>query len=188
MVRAILDGRKSMTRRVVKPQPIRKRGGWIWPVDGPGWEVMWSDSSTLHELELPRHCPYGRPGDRLYVRETWAETYNQSTDEEVLWYRADQQDDLFRAECERAGQEARWRPSIHMPRWASRLTLEIADVRVERLQAITEEDAAAEGIGRKSDSRREWFARLWDSLNKQCGHSWDANPYVWALSFRRVDP
>lgn len=180
MVRAILDGKKTQTRRVVKPQPP---ADWVpspWPYDG----AAWSD----------RRCPYGAPGDRLWVRETWAPI---SPDEERrpirecrIEYRAD-------TSAARPGgwdedtddpEAARWRPSIHMPRWASRLTLEVTGVRVERVQDISEDDARAEGVYPYADNPRRFFQELWNSINGARGYGWNSNPWVWVVEFRRVAP
>lgn len=169
MVRAILDGRKSQTRRVVTPQ-----------------------------LRYIGRCPYGQPGDRLWVKEThYVESagYRDGSVRRVL-YRATELDASFT-----------WTPSRFMPRWASRLTLEITDTRIERLQEITEGDAMAEGVGRgswpedcteddgalKSEtgyfpprSHTAAFAALWDSLNAKRGYGWDVNPFCWVLTFRSI--
>ena len=183
MVRAILDGRKTQTRRVVKPQPsqellddyaqIRRERG-----------VQKDDAEMLSEC-LP--CPYGFPGDRLWVRETWA----RDDEDGALMYRADVGCDDDANAWERGRIEGvsryRWRPSIHMPRWASRITLEITDVRVERLQDIGEEDAEAEGIPRSDvsppDMGRFAYQQLWESINGP--DSWAANPWVWVIGFKR---
>jgi len=170
MVRAILDGRKTMTRRVIKYPAVTVEhdriiaGRFIDPktgcVDGQ-FDVI--------------ACPYGQPGDRLWVRET----YNSCGGKP--FYRADGE----------LHPDWKWRPSIFMPRWASRITLEITAVRVERLKDITIEDAQAEGVtplGVEGDGRR-WraaFRELWDSLNAKRGHGWGANPWVWVISFKRV--
>jgi hypothetical protein len=156
MVQAILDGRKTMTRRVFKTAKLI-------PTESYG------------KRALTRTCPYGQPGDRLWVRET------HNTCGEKPFYRADGEMPL----------EWKWSPSVFMPRWASRITLEITAVWVERLKDITIEDAQAEGItplGTEGDSRR-WragFRELWDSLNAKRGYGWDANPWVWVISFKRV--
>lgn len=192
MVRALLAGTKTQTRRAVKPQPIMRDGEPIWPKDarrpkGRGFE----------------DCPYGRPGDRLWVRETWCQTSTHGI--------------VCRADGEISDEFGPWKPSIHMPRWASRITLEITDVRVERLQEISEADAIAEGIERLKDHPlgfpvwkvcdhqdgtpgvevldyvgRDWtkdprraYQALWLSINGP--GSWDANPWVWVIEFRRID-
>lgn len=200
MVRALLAGTKTQTRRVVKPQPFAQ------PEDdgSGGWEVYAGD-----ELSGTMRCPFGAPGDRLWVRETWkvsSESNHYPTDEKHLYveFRAGavagtgQQRSKFSverdAELARAawgnGKSHAWRPSIHMPRWASRITLEVTDVRVERLQAISEADAMAEGIERGEAamyrSATEAFVDLWESING--AGSWRRNPWVWVVEFKRVTP
>jgi hypothetical protein len=140
-------------------------------------------------------CPFGQPGDRLWVRET-----HVITNANEVVYRAD-----YPSNAEERGMEnippesaVRWRPSIHMPRWASRITLEIVDVRVERVQDISNEDAIAEGCNggphvegygenNPADPYEE-FAILWDTINAKRGHPWSANDWVWALTVRRIEP
>jgi hypothetical protein len=137
------------------------------------------------ELEsLLRCCPYGVPGDRLWVRETWAAPHScdhlppRHCDFPARFH--------YAASEERGG--LLWRPSIHMPRWVSRITLEVTGVRVERLQAISRGDAMDEGCPfpnmAQGPDPRQWYADLWDSLNGAGG--WDLNPFVWCVSFRRV--
>lgn len=170
MVLAILEGRKTQTRRVVK-------------LDGfcgdPVYETR--DGDLVDPLSL---CPYGQSGDRLWVRETHGFV---GGDRRFLQYAAD-----FGGVHEEAG-VPRWLPSIHMPRRASRLTLEIKSVRVERLQDISEADAKAEGVccapghphGSK-DQHKGAFQKLWDSLNADRGFGWTKNPYVWVMEFRPI--
>ena len=185
MVKALLDGRKTMTRRVVKPQPPdRFRVGWVegdaafWSEKAVGDFPMWEKFVT---------CPYGQPGDRLWVRETWADDTRG--------------DFLYRADPFFDGAEIawKWKPSILMPRRASRITLEITDVRVEQLNDISESDARREGVEpieiqpdaideREAFSFTHGFIELWDSINASRGYGWDANPYVWAITFRVVHP
>jgi hypothetical protein len=171
MVRALLDGSKTQTRRVVKPTPE-----WI----GQSGVLSYRGRVGLpHAL-----CPYGQPGDRLWVRETHMDLGA------CYLYRADAS-----AEQERAIVAPRqpWRPAIHMPRAASRITLEITGVRVERLQDISEADALEEGItyndipnnGLDPMRARTWFRGLWESINGP--GSWEANPWVWAVSFNRLE-
>ena len=177
LVRAILDVRKTETRRVVKPQPV----GEI------------------------RRCPYGVPGDRLWVRETFycdhCDYPNAPVDEMrlLLEYRADHRCRDWEAGCPCSDDQGRgsWRPSIHMPRWASRITLEVTGVRVERLQAITEEGAKAEGVKvpmiveriREQPTHVTTFRDLWDSINgKRPGCDWASSPWVWVVQFKRVQP
>lgn len=130
MVRAILEGRKTQTRRVIKPQPDSARNSVF----------VKSGFETKHGYEIK--CPYGQPGDRLWVRETWGlwDTDPKDGPERAkIFYRATD-------ENRRDLRYQRWRPSIHMPRWASRINLEITNIRIERVQDITEEDAKAEGL------------------------------------------
>lgn len=189
MVRALLDGRKTQTRRVVKP----KRG---WPIDfvgGVGMEndptcwgfengdgEWWSLKGDERCSQIP--CPYGQPGDRLWVREAFA--YGLCT-ESTLAYRATHKP----SDLEEGWYEPiKWKPSIHMPRWASRITLEIVSVRVERLCSISNEDAISEGIGAPLDMRYaalDGFKPLWVSING--ADSWDANPWVWVVEFKCVE-
>ena len=163
MVRAILDGSKTQTRRVIKPQPSYPN----------------MCESSLWFTHRPR-CPYGQPGDRLWVRETQAKFH-------PAVYMADVEEGLYPSYL--------WTPSTHMPRAASRITLEITGVRVERVQDITEADAMAEGADPTlvdpdggSQPHVEGFTLLWDSINAPRGFGWDTNPFVWSLEFRRVRP
>ena len=190
MVRAILEGRKTMTRRVVKPQPT-----FDFPtltMQGVGDdEGLWK----LSPLDKPVRCPYGVPGDLLWVRETWATTEQAGvhpSDAEMLYRATDPDWETWDG--------WRWSPSIFMPRWASRLKLRITSIRVERVQDITEEDARAEGApishqGDRphfsrhpvpNDTHRLGFVHIWDSINAGRGFGWDANPWVWVVGFERV--
>lgn len=185
MVRAILDGRKVQTRRVVKFRHGRHIVGdprcdgsleW-WRVDrGDGVVITESRGVLLGE------CPYGQAGDRLWVRETWAQGISYTPSLRRIAYRATE-----------PNLDATWKPSIHMKREHSRLTLEITDVRVERLDEINEDDCLAEGIPtwRGPDLERtvrESYRDLWDSLNAKRGFGWDVNPWVWVIAFRTVTP
>ena len=152
MVRAILSGAKTQTRRVITPQPdARLRWGLA------GWE-------DVHGRPLP--CRYGAPGDLLWVRETWG----------IAGEFGDGTAHTYRATDDRNG--IIWRPSIFMPRALSRITLKITDVRVERIQDISEPDEAAEGV------ERHTFAALWNAINAKRGYSWERNPWVWALTLQ----
>lgn len=208
MVRAILRGEKTQTRRLVtarnKDQRVwlsdeaigrvarfehRKDAWWAMAVGEPSRIVhcgVEMDGGHIGSVQ----CPCGAVGDRLWVRETWAyfggDEYLYQHDVGSVSYRADEIDDWANnPPC------GRWRPSIHMPRWASRITLEITDVRVERLQAISEEDALAEGFDPwpkgKCKTARGNFAVIWTSINGKSA-AWDLNPWVWAISFKRVEP
>lgn len=211
MVRAILAGKKTQTRRLVNPQPVRtlpntkavgrldlhRPSGWKWR--DRVFAVEWSDFAE----SIKRYCPYGVAGDRLWVRECWRpEELTDGTD--GIGFRADNSFAPIANTAEAAERwvaaakndhSIRWRPSIHMPRWASRINLDVTGVRLERLQDITTEDIAAEGMPIDysvvelpyvlEHEQREAFRELWDGLNaKRC--SWESNPFVWAVSFRRV--
>lgn len=193
MVRAILDGSKTQTRRVAK----RTAAGHVKETGGHRrWHIADFDAYLA--------CPYGQPGDRLWVRETWAAPHS----EDGRPPRAIQCDQLrihYSASEGRGGLV--WRPSIHMPRWASRITLEITAVRVERLWEVSEADAVSEGVGgitvsdggatrwvnySRPDSKgsafgdaRSSYRSLWDEINGQ--GSWDANPWVWVVEFKRLE-
>jgi hypothetical protein len=230
MVRAILDGSKTQTRRFVKPQPAPNAphdGGTTWtfrPKDGLHVPYGTVGHLTVRErMGLP--CPYGVPGDRLWVRETWGyrgalwSSERPDVQEYDIAYQADDQRKRYTfaseppglPKCPTQGPDESteefyadtltrywrsWRPSIHMPRWASRLTLEVTGVRVERLHDISEEDAMAEGAAVSNGhpelgaligagpSHREGFAQLWRDINGV--ESWTANPWVWVVKFRRV--
>ncbi|MGH8158416.1 MAG: hypothetical protein ACREPQ_09860 [Rhodanobacter sp.] len=192
MVRAILEGHKTVTRRVVKPQPTPDRPPMI-ATGLHGWDG--SQFTTVRS-------PYGQPGDRLWVRETHAivprTAYACSVGvQQVL--RPDHGSDaaVFREGWERC-KPCTWRPSIHMPRWASRITLEVTGVRVERLHDITEQQAFDEGIDNhmcaNAVGRSPYkmgpctimgFAHLWETINGP--GSWDANPWVWVIELRRIE-
>lgn len=203
MVRAILDGQKTQTRRIMKPQPEPcPRGGHWWPSNvfktmlhvedemqngKGGWGGLVGDA-----------CPFGDVGDRIWVREAFASGLSTKS---TLAYRAthkreDLEDGFY--------DTIKWTPSIHMPRWASRILLEITSVRVERLNAISEEDAEAEGIDMEAlyDSQDCYdciadhnmtgrptvtgaFKYLWESIYGEDG--WKANPWVWVIEFKRVE-
>ncbi len=200
MVRAILEGRKTQTRRVVNVRDLLQ----IRKGDATHYQGVRADGAVNHCLQevgmagMLQLCPYGKPGDRLWVRETHA-IYGDR-DQHVIHYRATHQN-------EGSG----WKPSIHMPRWASRITLEVVSVRVERLQDISRADAIAEGVNwrdcpqRQSDSSFQaqlaaarigmcapfvteidyvgGFRQLWESINGP--GSWGENPWVWVVEFRR---
>lgn len=176
MVRAILDGRKTQTRRVVKKVG---RDNCL-----PDRRVKSAFGAVVHVKDAAELCPYGQPGDRLWVRETWQ---RKSGGEQMARYRAD-----FDGMLDRALRESfTWKPSIHMPRWASRISLEITAVRAERLQACSEDDAVAEGQARhnkppESVSTVEMFAGSWDKLNAERGFGWAENPWVWVLTFKVI--
>ena len=181
MVRAILAGTKTQTRRIVKPSTM------------PRWPELHPEMGDILPL-----CPYGQPGGRLWARETWrvrgGQEYEYQQDRSQVMYRATHREDGFPIGWE----SYKWRPSIYMPRWASRITLEVTGVRVERLQDISEADASAEGVpnqtrltGYGKGDGCQWgpaepvaeYRALWESINGP--GSWDANPWVWVVEFKR---
>ncbi|MER4046882.1 hypothetical protein J8866_03635 [Klebsiella pneumoniae] len=217
MVRALLDGRKTQTRRPVK-----------FPVHDKNLGCELAGNELAGELSAGSYLnsAFGKPGDRIWVRETWATLGNEDgccVDWEGNLCKGDWRSAarIYRASCEqRPGDyglwsipddaywkphtkehkfEGAWRPSIHMPRWASRILLEITDVRVERLNAISQEDAQAEGMeltgwrptysdpdsGGEVMTPYDNFAELWSSIYGD--ESWKANPWVWVISFKRVE-
>ncbi|WP_460143117.1 hypothetical protein [Pseudomonas sp. S3_B08] len=198
MVRAVLDGRKTVTRRPVKVQPRSRADIGSY---GKGQPFIRNPDVTKCNPE----CPFGNPGDRLWVRETWYCDHNEvmrgpylkpddldvieARDDGTLVYAAD---GLTPYEAD----QPVWKPSIHMPRWASRILLEITDVRVERLQDISRADIRAEGLqcppelasDDVSPNYRDWYPEAWKELWNSTGGDWDANPWVWVVEFKRVTP
>lgn len=183
MVQAILSGRKTQTRRIIKP----RNNNSIFV----GWDDEFVLDAENKEWVLSE-CPYGNPGDRLWVRETWAKQLDGK-----FIYRADCQ------EWEKADYTATgvWRPSIHMHRAACRLLLQITDIRVERLQDISEEDAKEEGVKTTGGSHysyydygidmfclptaAESYKTLWEKINGP--ESWGVNPWVWVIEFEKIN-
>jgi hypothetical protein len=199
-VRGILEGRKTQTRRVVKPQPQGSgHHGPTWGRYQPAckeWE-FWGpiDPETkralLYEHGVHR-CPYGLPGDHLWVREVYRTVgrRHRGTERRSL---------LYPATCEPGSVRGPFKSPRFMPRWASRITLEVLDVRVQRVQEISDADAVAEGMPKNSpimyadEPAHELFSAAayrvaWDSINAKRGFGWDKNPWVWAVSFRRTSP
>ncbi|HCM3154987.1 TPA: morphogenetic protein [Klebsiella quasipneumoniae] len=205
MVRALLDGRKTQTRRIMKAQPSEDftpmnmaleadyKARWYTPgiVDKDGYlQPAGKEVFGVANENEGYSCQFGAVGDRIWVRETWAR-YNIDQDSHDMAYRATIPEDW--------PESGRWRPSIHMPRWASRILLEITGVRVERLNAISQEDAQAEGMeltgwrptysdpdsGGEVMTPYDNFAELWSSIYGD--ESWKANPWVWVISFKRVE-
>ena len=176
MVRAILDGRKTQTRRVCVGQ---------------------RELSRAADFQISR-CPHGQPGDRLWVRETWGRIHPGALSKldpdpkSTFWRIAYRADGETVPSMEEHGEK--WKPSIFMPEFASRITLEIESVRVDRVQEITEEDAKAEGVefmrfhpdSDETLSSRDLFEILWDSINLERGFGWESNPWVWVITFRRI--
>jgi hypothetical protein len=190
MVRAILDGRKTQVRVPLRKQPLD-----ILPMNEPNKWIVLMSREPNHGLLVD--CRYGIPGDQLWVREAWSidpNDYMPDTDAEWtrqhVGYRAD--------DPEAKPTHWGWQPSVRMPRWASRITLTITDVRVERVTDITEDDAIAEGVEHgfydggywtlTDDPRcdyRRGFIRAWDSTYAKRGYGWDTNPWVWRIEFRK---
>lgn len=176
LVRKILAGEKTQTRRLAKP------------------------GRDMAMFSVTGRCPYGVPGDRLYVKEGWGRGQNIYPHEKVI-YRADCVIDLESLREQDA--DFKWVSPLLMPRWASRITLELTEVRVQRCQDISFEDIIAEGFDLREDTK-EWpggwgceshrsalraaFSEAWDRINADRGGSWAANPWVWALGFRRLKP
>lgn len=203
MVRAILAGTKTQTRRVVKPQPFRDPSthGYQWHGGAALLRAEYGDRYVHTDLEPMRRaaercCPYGQPGDRLWIRETFGVQadctigYQKFTSLKLTPSAKERPKIHYRSDNNERAWVEKWRPSIHMHRWASRITLEVTDVRVERLQDISEADAVAEGVknslhlpgGRFAS---ENYCHLWDTINGE--GSWDTNPWVWVVSFKRIE-
>ena len=191
MVQAILDGRKTQTRRIIKPQPES--------VDHVSHKTIPYNGSPEFLLSNLK-CPYGQIGDMLWVRETWWHNRETWGDSEVFLYRAD-----FPIDGYDHVDAYKWKPSIFMPKDVCRIKLRITDIRVERLQDISEEGAIAEGVGSgfqmnagypdyehivngvctiTQDTAKMSYWSLWDSINGK--GSWDKNPWVWVITFERI--
>ena len=203
MVQAILDGRKSMTRRVVKlPQ-------WVWvhdeSLDQFGFQTGngYGDGGIIGPNDLVGLISHYQPGDILWVRETWAKISDWS---DVCPETGMFDGYIYKADWPSSGEHPKWRPSIFMPREAARIFLRVTNVRAERVQDITEDDAIAEGVGDlffeeigysnnpKYDLLMEWktlereqFELLWNSINAKRGFGWDSNPWVWVIEFERCE-
>ena len=196
MVRALLAGNKARTRRIVKPQPFVSDvfPSWVFPAtkkeakEGAGLFYPNSKSSVL------ARCPFGKAGDLIYVRETSGEIIRQvgSTPHKKSVFKADSPNAVEYYDCNgKPGPAVKWKPSIHMPRWASRLTLKINSVRVERIQDISEADAKKEGISflrnapdcDETLTEKQLFGFLWDSVYPE---SWNKNEWVWVIGFEVI--
>lgn len=205
LVRAILDGRKTVTRRPVKSLHVGDLNVFAYDATRGLWEGgVYGDGGAVAHGEWVR-CPYGQAGDRLWVRETWtAYTKQGETDEcdEIECAPAEMPErygttiaDVVYAADETSCPK-RWRPGIHMPRWASRITLAVTSVGVERLQDITEEDARAEGVEAfqadpegdcwTDGKHRTAFEHAWNSIYGWEPNAWAQNPWVWTISFNVV--
>lgn len=199
MVKAILDGRKTVTRRVIKPQPIHEDG--FWKLGGAAW------SDNINNLiPISCHSLYNRlpcqPGDILYVRETWQYVYDMDDFDQIIEetgryvYCADNPMPFsYWVDSTTGGHKdyMPWRPSIHMPKEAARIWLKVTDVRVERLQDMDCKDAMKEGIDPRLCVNLAHtitkFAKIWDPTIKKKDlslYGWDANPWVWVIEFERT--
>lgn len=237
MIRAILAGTKSQTRRVINPQPVESQGGrggcfkWGYEIGAPKStsprSVFWHHPTWMKEqgsAPLEEYCPYGQVGSHLWCRETWQQYKEHSESQSAVikssiarmesgqvkdivaevgsWpfppngerrvlYAADFGDWAYNVDSDLKP----WRSPIFMPRWASRITLEITGVKVERLQEISTTDIIAEGVlpddsylGSANRYRHAWIAG-WNKINgKRPGCRWEDNPWVFAVSFRRLNP
>lgn len=203
MVRAILEGRKTQTRRVLKYEDFH---GCLTG-DCIHFKQATCDSCLAEYART--ECPYGVPGDRLWVKETWTGCYPCFEIGCHLQYAADGSENWMHPPegyrfPKAAAKVGNWVTPLFMPRWASRITLEITDIRVQRLQKISEEDAIAEGV-EWHHGMKAWrsynlisqtpflnktavgsFRTLWDSINAARGHGWNENPWTWAITFGRV--
>ena len=205
MVLALLEGRKTQTRRVITRRNSLSSIGWDrLDFTKPAYiDDSYNPPCAMVKIAGPEgtsHRVFSRyeVGDRLWVRETWGLPHNNQASEML-----DHRDLVYRADGDVEFREygLRWRPSIHMPRWASRITLEVTDVRVQRVQEISDEDVVAEGvdIGKQpypidAPYLRDFdidfevaFRELWDSINAKRGYGWDTNPLVWALTFKLLE-
>ncbi len=177
MVRAILDGRKTQTRRVVNWRSDRAdevhdgegQGNSLFEMRDGGWWPYYAYDG----MEIPLECPYS--ADRLWVRETFCPDIDGKPH-----YRATSTDWCANPEF------TKWRPSIHMPRKYCRLLLNVKAIRVERLNDISEDDCKAEGCVDRGDSAGDEFAELWESINGKRGYGWKENPWVWVIEFERI--
>ncbi len=222
MVRAVLDDRKTQTRRVIVPQieklSFEPGGSLTYSFVKPNRGVYatitggFETRTQADRFIAMKHCPYGTVGDELWVKESWRtraslDRHSPKTiadladdagytrgDRCPLQYAADGRETRWGDNDERDfGPWGRWRPSIFMPRWASRITLEIIDVRVQRVQEITAGDAYSEGIDvgtepqdwkAQSENAMASYRALWNSINAKRGFGWDVNPWVWAITFK----
>jgi hypothetical protein len=197
MVRAILDGRKSQTRRLKGLEKINLEKNMFnyHPVQcsyDKSW-IFWSPrnvTKTDNDLAYPKgggfKCPYGNTGDRLWVREAFFLNYS---DDIKVAYKSDWFGRIFGRITELSS-TPKWKPSIYMPRSASRITLEVLDITPERLYNISLKDIQAEGLPTSNDfdedEYRGHFQELWDSINSKKGYGWNENPWVWVISFKRI--
>ena len=208
MVRALLDGRKTQTRRIVKGTDSAVKFCKEWNINGEEVFVVLGekDHTGMNPVLGAISCPFGAVGNRIWVREAFR-VHSRATDVATLVYKASERNSWTEqthrvpvAVCNKPATPEKWTPSLHMPRWASRILLEITDVRVERLNAINEHDALAEGVAKLRGgfwkhyqpgwtqhqlSARGSFVTLWKSIYGD--ESWNSNPWVWVIKFKRIE-
>lgn len=208
MVRALLDGRKTQTRRIVKGTDSAVKSCKEWNINGEEVFVVLGekDHTGMNPVLGAISCPFGAVGNRIWVREAFR-VHSRATDVATLVYKASERNSWTEqthrvpvAVCNKPATPEKWTPSLHMPRWASRILLEITDVRVERLNAINEHDAQAEGVAKLRGgfwkhyqpgwtqhqlSARGSFVTLWKSIYGD--ESWNSNPWVWVIKFKRIE-
>lgn len=199
--RLILDGSKTMTRRTWGLEIINLHPN--------SWHVVWNEgdlwafSNEAEEEALTLKCPYGQVGDRLWVREPWYPAFRQAENNSGVIYYCDGKDFLpsITRKHNWGKGDCKWKSSLFMPRWASRILLEITDIRVERVREIKGSDILKEGYPPPIaypegyhfvatydvNAEREWFKNLWDSLNAKRGYGWEINPWPWAITFKRIN-
>lgn len=188
MVQSILEGRKTQTRRICKDNGDSLIG-YEYVIDNPTYPEYWKGKKSEPytgwvakfnnlKIAMPRSCPYGKVGDALWVRESFCPGFS---DEKQIHYKAD---DPNLKEFKRMGWK--WKPSIHMPKEAARIFLKIADIKVERVQDISEEDILKEGLEKNMPVMLKAFGELWDKINGERA-SWESNPFVWVISFNKID-
>ncbi|WP_411178240.1 hypothetical protein ACHQIY_15290 [Klebsiella pneumoniae] len=208
MVRALLDGRKTQTRRIVKGTDSAVKFCKEWNINGEEVFVVLGekDHTGMNPVLGAISCPFGAVGNRIWEREAFR-VRSRATDVAILVYKASERNSWTEqthrvpvAVCNKPATPEKWTPSLHMPRWASRILLEITDVRVERLNAINEHDAQAEGVAKLRGgfwkhyqpgwtqhqlSARGSFVTLWKSIYGD--ESWNSNPWVWVIKFKRIE-
>lgn len=206
MVIAILEGKKTQTRRVINPQPDNRPTGHMrfYPNDMAKKRKHYGSEEHMKRGLPVDFSPYGHPGDQLWVRETWALSGNWDDVKISDLPKFGIKDNLvYRASEKHPNAEYyKWKPSIFMPRWASRITLVVSRIRVERVQEITRDDAKAEGVSgvwRNPPEKEEHYRRvllnpyvanysvLWDAINAGRGFGWDVNPWVWVVEFKVLE-
>lgn len=187
MVRAILDGRKTQTRRIIKPQPVTESPEYQEPP-----EIISDGTLYFSRLYLNIKCPYGQVGDTLWVRETHRYIRHPYRVPAVQYKDGKEFLSPKHAAYMNKRVSNKWKSPIFLPKWATRIFLEITDIRVERLWDISEKDAEAEGFEYTETSSCAFsakysFGKVWDSIHKKRDYKQDKNPWVWVVEFKRID-